>query len=146
VYKEVARLVEGGYIGEIQRGNTRLLRAVEDSALTPTLTDLFALTYGPLPVLTDLLTGIDGIREAYIYGSWAARYLGEPGRIPNDVDVLVVGDVDRDRLYGIGLEAQDTLRREVNIRRVFPETWAAAADSFLKHVKERPLVKLEVNQ
>jgi hypothetical protein len=38
------------------------------------LTDLLAVTYGPLPVLTDLLSEVAGVDQAYIYGSWAARY------------------------------------------------------------------------
>ena len=38
-----------------KRGNLRLIRAVTDSPLTRPLTDLLAVTYGPLPVLSDLL-------------------------------------------------------------------------------------------
>ena len=44
------------------------------------LTDLLAVTYGPLPVLNDLLAGVEGITQAFIYGSWAARYLGSRAR------------------------------------------------------------------
>ena len=62
------------------------------------LTDLLAVTYGPLPVLSDLLAGVEGITHAFIYGSWAARYTGEPGPVPGDVDVLVVGAADPDSL------------------------------------------------
>lgn len=32
------------------------------------------------PLVGELLAPVDGVVEAYVYGSWAARYAGEPGR------------------------------------------------------------------
>jgi DNA-binding transcriptional ArsR family regulator len=144
VHYEADKLSEGGLITTRKRGNLRLIRAVTDSPLTRPLTDLLAVTYGPLPVLTDLLIGVRGIAEAYIYGSWAARYHGEPGSTPADVDVLVVGSADPDDLDEIADKAQATLRRPVNIRRIRPETWNASdpADPFIKSVRSRPLVTI----
>src|ERR1700761_8545292 len=66
VHYEAAKLTEGGLIRARKRGNLRLVRAVTDSLLSRPLTDLLAVTYGPLPVLTDLVTGVEGIAEAYI--------------------------------------------------------------------------------
>jgi DNA-binding transcriptional ArsR family regulator len=144
VHYEADKLSEGGLIRTRRRGNLRLIRAVTDSPLTRPLTDLLAVTYGPLPVLSDLLAKVRGITEAYIYGSWAARYQGEPGPAPADVDVLVVGSADPDDLDEIADEARATLRRPVNIRRIRPETWNASdpTDPFIKSVKSRPLVTI----
>jgi DNA-binding transcriptional ArsR family regulator len=144
VHYEVAKLSEGGLITTRKRGNLRLIRAVTNSPLSRPLTDLLAVTYGPLPVLTDLITGVEGIAAAYIYGSWAARYRGEPGPAPADVDVLVVGTADPDDLDEVSEKAQTTLRRPVNIRRIRPETWSASdpTDPFIKSVKSRPLVTI----
>jgi hypothetical protein len=111
------------------------------------LTDLLAVTYGPLPVLTDLLSVVAGVDQAYIYGSWAAtRYLGEPGSVPQDVDVLAVGTASDDGLYDAARRAELRLGREVNISCVSPQYWDAPdpADSFMRHVRERPLVRLEL--
>ncbi len=94
VHQEVPRLVETGPLSNRKLGTARLLRSTQDSLLTRPLTDLLAVTYGPLPVLTRSLTGLTEVDQAFIYGSWAARYNGEPGRAPADVDVLVIGDVD----------------------------------------------------
>jgi DNA-binding transcriptional ArsR family regulator len=144
VHYEADKLSEGGLITTRKRGNLRLIRAVTDSPLARPLTDLLAVTYGPLPVLTDLVTGVGGITEAYIYGSWAARYHGEPGPTPVDVDVLVVGSADPDDLDEIADKARATLRRPVNIRRIRPETWNASdpSDPFIRSVKSRPLVTI----
>jgi hypothetical protein len=144
VHYEAGKLSESGLISTRKRGNLRLVRAVTDSLLTRPLTDLLAVTYGPLPVLTDLLADVEGIDEAYIYGSWAARYRGEPGPAPADVDVLVIGTADPDDLDEVAGQAQQALHRPVSIRRVRPETWNVAnpADPFLRSVKTRPLVSI----
>jgi DNA-binding transcriptional ArsR family regulator len=144
VHYEADKLSEGGLITTRKRGNLRLIRAVTDSPIARPLTDLLAVTYGPLPVLTDLVTGVGGITDAYIYGSWAARYHGEPGPTPVDVDVLVVGSADPDDLDEIADKARATLRRPVNIRRIRPETWNASdpSDPFIRSVKSRPLVTI----
>lgn len=95
----------------------------QDELVTRPLTELLAVSFGPLPVLTGLLADVDNIDEAYIYGSWAARYQGQPGSTPNDVDVLVIGNADRDELDDVAERAQRRLRREVNIGRVATQRW-----------------------
>jgi hypothetical protein len=146
VHTEAARLIAAGFVSDSRRGNVHLLRAVTDTPVSGPLTDLLAVTYGPLPVLTDLLASTAGITHAFIYGSWAARYHGEPGPVPGDVDVLVVGTVDPDDLDEIARAAQDRLGRPVDIRRIRPAAWDSPnpADPFLASVRERPLVQLHV--
>lgn len=148
VQHEASRLIQAGIIRDRRHGNLRLIRAAADSLLTRPLTDLLSVTYGPLPVMTDLVRGVDGVEEAYIYGSWAARYQGEPGPIPADVDVLIVGSPALDDLDEVAEKAQERLRRPVNIRRMKPGTWhdPAPADPFLLSVRTRPLVKLSVRE
>lgn len=143
VHREVMRLVEAGLLFQRRVGRTQLVYPPEDELVTRPLTDLLAVTFGPLPVLAGLLADVDHIEEAYIYGSWAARYQGQPGPTPYDVDVLVVGDADRDELDAVALDAERQLRREVNIRRVDMQRWQdPGEDPFLKSVRERPLVPL----
>jgi len=146
VHQEANRLVEAGLLREERLGNNRMLRAVTDSLLTRPLTDLFAVTYGPLPVLTDALRGVPGIERALIYGSWAARYRGEPGPPPDDVDVLVIGDADPDDLDEAVEPARRLLRREINVRRIPGGAWTAnTTDPFLQSVQSRPLVELSLD-
>lgn len=144
VQHEVDRLVRTGFLRDRKLGTSRLVRSVPDSVISRPLTDLLAVTYGPLPVLTEHLRGIEGITRAFIYGSWAARYLGEPGALPGDVDILVVGDADAATLDECAEAAEKTLRREVNIRRVRPETWASERDPFIMTLRARPLIELDV--
>jgi hypothetical protein len=144
VHTEASRLVAAGLVADRRRGNVRLLRAASDTPVSRPLTDLLAVTFGPLPVLTDLLAGVPGISAAFIYGSWAARYQGEAGPVPNDIDALVVGTTSRDDLDDMARAAQDQLRRPVSIRRVSPAAWAEPdpGDAFLASVRQRPLIQI----
>jgi predicted nucleotidyltransferase len=144
VHTETSRLVAAGFIADRRLGNVRLLRAETATPVSRPLTDLLAVTYGPLPVLTDLLAAQPGVCAAFIYGSWAARYSGEPGPVPGDVDVLVVGVADRDDLDDVARSAQERLGRPVDVRRVAAADWAEPepGNPFLVSVRQRPLIEL----
>jgi hypothetical protein len=70
-------------------GRARLVSSNGESRLARPLTDLLAVTYGPLTVVDEEFGGLDEVDLVLIYGSWAARYRGEPGPPPQEVDVLV---------------------------------------------------------
>lgn len=145
VTREADRLVAAGLVGERRRGNLRLLRARVDTVVAGPLAELLAVTFGPTAVLGELLARVPGVEEAYIYGSWAARYRGQPGDVPRDVDVLVVGNADEDDLYEVSRDAERTLGREVNIQRVSQQLWQAPGDDpFLTAVRDRPYVPLDL--
>jgi DNA-binding transcriptional ArsR family regulator len=145
VSREADRLVGGELITEQRRGNLRLLQANVRGPLVRPLTDLLAVTYGPTAVLGELLASVPGVDEAYVYGSWAARYSGEPGAVPNDIDVLVIGDADEDALDDAARAAERVLGREVNVRRVSARAWRGRKDDpFLMSVRSRPLVAIDL--
>jgi len=140
VQREVARLEEGGLVTTTRRGSTRLVRVVTDSVVYKPLADLLAVTFGPAAVLRTALAQVDGVERAFIYGSWAARYAQRAGPVPGDIDLLVIGDVDRHVLADAVAEAEAVLRREVNVRRVTATAWADDNSSFKQTVLSRPVV------
>jgi DNA-binding transcriptional ArsR family regulator len=145
VMREADHFESAGLVASRRHGNLRFIRARTDSVVAAPLAELLAMTYGPVVVLGELLASVPGVDEAYIYGSWAARYRGEGGDVPRDVDVLVVGDADDDDLYEAARVAERRLGREVSIRRVSAQAWReSASDPFLMSVRSRPLVRLEV--
>jgi DNA-binding transcriptional ArsR family regulator len=147
VTREVDRLLAAGLVRERRLGNMRLIGADTEVVIAQPLTELLALTYGPTAVLPELLEGVPGVEEAYIYGSWAARYSGESGRVPRDLDVLVVGDADDDDLYDAARKAERQLGREVNIRRLNRSAWESPdEDPFLESLRSRPLVQLKIGK
>jgi DNA-binding transcriptional ArsR family regulator len=142
VTREVNRLVEAGLASSERRGNIRLIQAVVDNPVYRPLAELLAVTFGPIVVLRESLSDVPGIEEAFIYGSWAERYVMQPGHVPNDLDLLVIGDVDRRVLDDALHAAERRLRREVNVRRVTRAAWEADDGSFKRTVMDRPRVSL----
>jgi hypothetical protein len=145
VHREVERLVASTTFLDRTVGRSRLIRANPEYELAAPLTEIIIMTYGPRAILPSLLSPLEGIREARIYGSWAARYSGESGPPPRDIDVVVIGSASRSALAEFARQAGAMLRREVNVTRVAPAEWDAADSSFLKTLMSRPLVKLDLN-
>jgi DNA-binding transcriptional ArsR family regulator len=144
VSREADRLAEAALVHHERRGNLRLLRANVDSPLARPLGELLALTYGPAAVLGELLGRVDGVDQAYVYGSWAARYAGEAGPPPHDIDVLVVGAADEDDLADAARAAEHRLGREVNLHRVSARAWRSGGDPFLASVRSRPVHPIDL--
>jgi predicted nucleotidyltransferase len=136
--------VASGLVVERRLGQARLVRSNPEHVLARPLTELLELTYGPVVVLPQVLAGLEGVREAFVYGSWAARRLGEPGPAPRDLDVVVIGSPTRAQLAEASLEAGRRLHREVNITRITPAVWDAGQDAFVKTLTSRPLVRLDL--
>lgn len=144
VSREADKLERAGLIRSERVGNQRRLRRNEASTYFPALRELLLRAFGPVPLLERTLCGVDGVEQAFLYGSWAARYLGEPGEAPNDLDLLVVGSPQRSALARIGRELERQLGYEVNPTVVPPEQWEAKKSGFLRSVARGPLVELRL--
>lgn len=140
VHREVERLVTAGVVTERTVGRSRLLRAnVANPAVRP-LTELVAMTFGPVEVVREEFSGIAGAKTVLIFGSWAARYLGEEGPPPRDVDVLVVGKVAWREVYAAADRAERRLGVPVQPVVRSAATFAADEDPFVRQVKSTPSV------
>ena len=137
---EVRRLADAGILAVRPDGRSRLVSANRGSRLVGPLTELLTLTYGPHVVVADEFAGLEDVVLVAIFGSWAARYEGQRGQPPNDVDVLVVGTPDRIAMYAAADRAQSRLSRPVNPTVCSPDQWAHPTEPFFREVKSRPHV------
>jgi DNA-binding transcriptional ArsR family regulator len=144
VSREADKLVRAGLIHSDRIGNQRHLRRNEDSVFFPALRDLLHRAFGPVPELERKLREVNGIEHAFIFGSWAARFLGEPGEAPNDLDVLTVGSPRRSVLAQIGRDLERQLGCEVNLTIVPTKEWEAKTSGFLRSVARGPLIELQL--
>jgi len=135
---EVRRLADAGILAVRPVGRSRLVSANKDSKLVGPLTELLTLTYGPHVVVAEEFADLDNVALVVIFGSWAARYQGQRGLPPNDVDVLVVGTPDRIAMYAAADRAQSRLGRPVNPTACSPAQWASPAEPFIREIKSRP--------
>jgi DNA-binding transcriptional ArsR family regulator len=139
---EVRRLAEAGIFAVREVGRSRLVRADSASPLVAPLTEMLILTYGPHVVVADEFAEMDGVVEVVIFGSWAARYHGERGRPPQDVDVLVVGAPDRMAMYAAAQRAEAKLGRQVNPTVCSPAEWTDPTLPLVQEIQARPYVRV----
>jgi predicted nucleotidyltransferase len=142
VSREVGLLVDAGILKDQRIGRNRLVQVDAASPLVGPMTELVTLTFGPREVLADSLRDMGGVDAAYVFGSWAARYQGERGRPPNDIDVLIIGDPDRRELDDALERAEQVLRRPVHptVRPTFDRN-----DRFIDFIGDRPIVPIELH-
>lgn len=146
VAREVERLTEAGLLESELRGGRRAVWAASASPIFDELRALLLKTIGPKAVLEDRFTGLPGIERALIYGSWARRYHGDAGPLPQDIDVLVIGSVDVDEIRAEADIATRKLGRDVNVTTLTPAEWESPQSGFIEHVKNGPLVDLDLQQ
>ena len=142
VWREVEKLRQAGVFTSVRMGRAELVRADESSQFFPELRSLALKLMGPAILLRERLAGIAGLTDAYIVGSWAARYLGEPGPPPRDLDLVVVGDVNPDDVDAATETLGETAGLPVNAVVVSPEEWELARSGFLREVKSRPMIPI----
>jgi DNA-binding transcriptional ArsR family regulator len=145
VAREVNRLGGAGILRVVRQGRGSLVSGNEANPAVVPLRDLVAVAFGPRFVVAEEFAGLDGLAELAVFGSWAARYRGEQGPIPRDVDVLVVGKVDRTAVYDAADRAARRLHREVNPTVMSVQRWTMpeeTADPFVRGLRSRPLVRL----
>lgn len=139
VQREVTRLSSAQLIRERRVGRSRLVSADLSSRYARPLAELVTLAFGPHFVIGEEFRPLDAVAVA-IYGSWAARYEGVEGHPPNDVDVLVIGDVSRRDTYEAAEQAEQRLGLPVNPVLCSVARWLAAADPLIQQIRTAPLV------
>lgn len=147
VHREIERAESAGLVTSRKVGNTRLVRANTESPYFVGLADVLTKAFGVPAVVAQALSGVAGIEEAYLYGSWAARHAGQPGPRPvGDIDVLILGAPDRDELYEALGVAERRLGRPVQATLREPDWLRSGSGSFHDTVKDRPLIRLQIRQ
>ena len=140
VHGEVRRLTEAGLLRRRNVGRSAMVQANPNNRLVEPLAEVLFLSWGPLQVVADEFSSLDGAERALIFGSWAARYLQRPGPPPGDVDVLVVGGPTRESVYDAADRAERRLGMPVNPVIRAADVWRDAVDPLIQQIQSGPLV------
>jgi DNA-binding transcriptional ArsR family regulator len=145
VHREVQRAEQAGLVTSRKVGNTRLVRANIASPYYRGLAEVLTRAFGIPAVLVEVLRDVNGIAAAYIYGSWAARHEGQTGQRPvGDIDVLILGEPDRDQLYAALSAAEQRLARPVQAT-IRDRAWLeSGSGAFHNTITSRPLLGLSL--
>lgn len=141
IHREAARLVESRLVNESTLGRNRLLGANLNHPAAQLLGRLLEVTFGPRQVVAEEFAEVPGADRVLIFGSWAARYAGEAGHTPNDIDVMVIGErIDRADLYAAADRAQQRLGLPVNPVMRTHQQWDDPSDRLSAQLHTQPLV------
>ncbi len=146
VAREVERLVEAGLLETELRSGRRSVWANTTSPIFDELHSILLKTIGPKAVLETQFRGLHDVDRALIYGSWARRYHGQPGPLPQDVDLMVVGSADVAEIRAAADSASRTLGRDVNVTVLTAVEWEINPTGFVTHLKSEPLVELDLRR
>jgi predicted nucleotidyltransferase len=141
LHRELGRLEQAGLIEHDRVGRTRRYRAAVDSPLHEPLRELLQRTLGVEPLLRRALGEVDGVAAAAIFGSWAAGEADES----SDIDLLVVGEMDRDDLLSSVRDVETQAHREIDVTAYRADEFARRRDDgsgFLRTVLRGPLIEL----
>ncbi len=128
-------------------GNVRLMRANVDSPYFHGLADILVKAFGPPAVIGGAIDEVAGISRAFIYGSWAvAATGGEMVRPVADIDLLVLGDPDRDELFAALAPVERRLGREIQVSIRSSDWLERGTGSFHDTVTSRPLVAVPLTR
>jgi DNA-binding transcriptional ArsR family regulator len=143
--RDVRRLQDAGIVLVRATGNLRLVKVNIEHPLYAPLSEIVLYSFGALEVLRGKFDLVEGLKAAFIYGSWAARYMGESGADPGDVDVLLIGSFDRSLAFEIAREASTLIGKRVNVNNLSEEEWDSKELGFVKTVQSRPMIQLVGN-
>jgi len=110
VSREMAKLEELGILRSKRSGNLKQFRTNRECSFFEELKGLVLKTSGVAGRIQDALVKLSGIEFAFVYGSYAK---GEENA-DSDVDLLIIGNVDLDRLDSSLGRLEKNLGRDIN--------------------------------
>lgn len=135
--REVDRLADAGLVTVERSGRMRILSANWDLPWADELATILRHTVGIDARVAEALRDVDGIDEAYLFGSW----VGTDTATPNDIDLLIVGRPDRAEVRRALRPIEDTVHLYLNPTILEPSEWQGD-DPFVTTVRDRPLRRL----
>ncbi len=144
VQREIERAEIAALVKSRRLGRQRLVKA-GPSQIAIMLSNLLLMSYGPRFIIAEEFAGVKGIDRLFIFGSWAARYQGIEGYPPQDIDVLVIGEVNYSEVMNASIAAAKRLQIDVNPS-IHSHTWwkNKSGSGFRQEIGRRPIVEIEV--
>jgi len=140
--KEFSRLEkEGVFIAETQ-GNQKHFYINKQYPLYGELKSILFKTVGVEGRLKNIIGKMKGVQLSFIYGSYAAN----KENASSDIDLLIVGKIDEDKLLKEIESAEQILGREINYN-IYPakefKEKLKRTDNFITNILKRPRIMLK---
>lgn len=142
--KELAKLEEEGIFISTIRGNQKYFSLNKKYPLYKELKSIIFKTLGVEGGLRKIIGQTGGIFLSFIYGSFAKNKENST----SDIDLLIVGAPDEDKLMQRVEELENKLQREINYN-IYPEKEfkekIRKKNSFISNIIKRPKIILKGN-
>ncbi len=139
--KELGRLEREGLFRSDVSGRQKYFQLNREYPLFDEVRNIVAKTIGAVPLIAQSFKKVQGIDEAYLYGSFARSQQDAA----SDIDVLVIGVPREELLAETVRKLERQLRREVNYTVLTPKEFKsrrARKDAFLENVWHNKRVSL----
>jgi predicted nucleotidyltransferase len=110
VHRELVKFKESGILNSENLGNLRFFFVNKKNPLFNELKQMIFKTEGIKGRLEQELSGVKGIKAAFIYGSFAK----DEERSDSDIDLFLIGDIDEDELISKISSLEKEFIREIN--------------------------------
>lgn len=141
VWKELSRLEGLGILTSEHKGNSKAYQINSESPIAPELRSMVLKTEGIGGEIQRRLQGIDGVRKAFIYGSFASGEADER----SDLDLMIIGEVNLENFAFLITELEKKLNRPINYVIYSEKEWnekLAGQDPFALNVDQGPKIML----
>jgi len=126
IRKELIALEKEGIFASTKKGNLLYYGLNKAHPFFSDLKNIVFKTIGVQGALKELLSSLQGIRTAFIYGSYAKNQ----DSVKSDIDLFIIGDIDEDTLVTKINKLEKALKREINYS-------LYSKDDFTKKKKQR---------
>jgi predicted nucleotidyltransferase len=139
--KELAHLEREGLFRSELSGRQKYFQLNREYSLYNEVRSIVAKTIGVVPLLSQSLRTLDGVKEAYLFGSFASSQQISS----SDIDVLVIGQPNEEQLAQTAQKLERQLGREINYTVLTPNEFKqrrARKDTFLENVWRNKRISL----
>lgn len=139
--KKIKELEQEGILKSESRGNLKLYSIDKGYRLYSEYKNIILKTFGLGDKLRKIIQSTPGIKEAYIYGSYALGKMGAH----SDIDLLIVGNHNILQLQRKLNQLQKETDREINVVNMDNKEYEnriKKKDSFIKEILNKKHIKL----
>jgi len=139
--KKLKEFESAGILSKEKRGNQRVYFLNKGYPLFDELKKVVLKTVGIEMILRKELAKIEGLKFAYIFGSYAAGKLSAQ----SDIDLLVVGDFDSMELSRLIFDLEAKFNREINAIEMDEKEYEerkSKRDAFLLNIEQGKRIQL----
>jgi len=131
--EELDNLSATGYLEKEQRGNSIYYKANTKHPIFPEIHSIVKKHFGIDKILEQILNDLGKVDAVYALDDYAT------GRDSGLIDVLIVGDVDMDKITGMRHHVEKEIKRKIRLMVMTAQEFAESREMILKRPNWRML-------